>query len=207
MLVSDHEHKRGGREQPERRRDSMYMNYQGNGRLLMEVVVQIETKADAHKYPEETEPDQRSPAIFTRRPCCCRMDAHSPYPWQSEKHIAMERMANAKQQNQQRSQSCTLKTIAHTKVKPANPRSAATPATDQGNKPASIQSDCEVYTINQHSHPRNPERVILYPIHFGPLPERSEQKAKPQSDRGFRLRACGSQGCRRKADFSRLIYS
>ncbi len=92
IAAFDHEHKRGCRQQPERRRDSMYMNDQGNGRLLMEIVVQIETKANAHKYPEEAEPDQRSPAIFTRRPCRCRMDLHSSYPWQSEKHIAMERM-------------------------------------------------------------------------------------------------------------------
>lgn len=86
IAAFDHEHKRRGREQPDCRRNRMDMNYQGNGRLLMEIVVQIEPKADAHKYPEEAQPNQRRPAIFTRRPCCRCMDLHPSYPWQSGKH-------------------------------------------------------------------------------------------------------------------------
>ena len=72
----DHEHKGGGSQQPERGGDGMYVNDPGYGRLLPEVVVQIEAEADAHEGPEDGEPEQRSPAIFTRRPGCGCMDVH-----------------------------------------------------------------------------------------------------------------------------------
>src|SRR5271154_2299718 len=58
----------------------MYMDDQGHSRLLPEVVVQIEAEADAHVDPEDGEPDQRSPAIFTRRPGCGCMDVHPLCP-------------------------------------------------------------------------------------------------------------------------------
>ena len=45
----DHEHKRGGSEQPKRRGDGMYVDDLGYRRLLLEVVVQIEAEADATK--------------------------------------------------------------------------------------------------------------------------------------------------------------
>jgi hypothetical protein len=64
----------------------MYVDDLGYGRLLLEVVVQIEAEADTHEDPENGEPDQRSPAIFTRGPGCGCMDVHPPYPpIQSEK--------------------------------------------------------------------------------------------------------------------------
>ena len=64
----DQEHKRGGREQPKRGGDGMYVDHRGYRRLLLEVVVQIEAEADAHEDPENGEPDQRSAAIFTSWP-------------------------------------------------------------------------------------------------------------------------------------------
>ena len=76
----DHEHKRGGGEQPERGGDSMYVDDHGYGRLLMEVVMQIKAEADAYEDPEEGEPDQRGPAIFTRGPGCGCVDLQSFFP-------------------------------------------------------------------------------------------------------------------------------
>ena len=86
----DHEHKRGGGQQPERGGDGMYVNDPGYGRLLPEVVVQIEAEADAHEDPENGEPAQRSPAIFTRGPGCGCMDVHPLCPpCQSETRTTM----------------------------------------------------------------------------------------------------------------------
>ena len=76
----DHEHKRGGSEQPERGGDGMYVDDLGYGRLLVEVVVQIESESDANEYPEDGEPHQRGPAIFTRGPGCGCMDVHPLRP-------------------------------------------------------------------------------------------------------------------------------
>ena len=59
----DHEHKRRGSEEPERRGDGMYVDDPGYGRLLVKVVVQIEAEADAYEDPEDGEPDERGPAI------------------------------------------------------------------------------------------------------------------------------------------------
>jgi len=52
----------------------------------MEVVVQIEAEADAYEDPEDAEPDQRSPAIFTRRPGCGCMNVQSFSSCRSENH-------------------------------------------------------------------------------------------------------------------------
>ena len=88
-----HEHKRGGGKQPERGGDGMYVHDLGYGRLLLEVVVQIKAKADAHEDPEDGEPDQRSPAIFTRWPRRGCMDVHAALPpCQSEKRTTMGSM-------------------------------------------------------------------------------------------------------------------
>ena len=76
----DHEHKRGGYEQPERGRDGVYVDDPGYGRLLVEVVVQIESEADAYEDPEDAEPHERGAAIFTRRPGCGRMKVHPLWP-------------------------------------------------------------------------------------------------------------------------------
>ena len=76
----DQEHKRGGREQPKRGGDGMYVDDRGYRRLLLEVVVQIEAEADAHEDPEHGEPDQRSAAIFTSWPGCGCMDVHPLFP-------------------------------------------------------------------------------------------------------------------------------
>ena len=58
----------------------MYVDDLGYGRLLVQVVVQIEAEANAHEDPEDGEPDQRSSAIFTRGPGCGCMDLHPLYP-------------------------------------------------------------------------------------------------------------------------------
>ena len=59
----------------------MYVDDRGYGRLLVQVVVQIEAEADAYEDPEDAEPDQRSPAIVTRGPGCGCMDVQSfPLP-------------------------------------------------------------------------------------------------------------------------------
>ena len=42
--------------------------------------MQIEAEADAYEDPEDGEPDQRSPAIFTHRPGCSCMDVQSLSP-------------------------------------------------------------------------------------------------------------------------------
>jgi hypothetical protein len=56
----------------------------------MEIVVQIEAEADAHKDPEDSEPNQRSPAIFARGPGCGRMHVHPRCPpCQAEKRTAI----------------------------------------------------------------------------------------------------------------------
>jgi hypothetical protein len=67
----------------------MYVDDHGYGRLLMEVVVQIEAEADAYEDPKDGEPDHRSPAIFTRGPGCGCMDVQSVSSCQSENHTAM----------------------------------------------------------------------------------------------------------------------
>jgi hypothetical protein len=46
----------------------------------MKVVMQIEAEADPHEDPEDSQPDQRSPAIVTWRPGCRRMDMHPRCP-------------------------------------------------------------------------------------------------------------------------------
>jgi hypothetical protein len=58
----------------------MHVNDCGHGRLLPQVVVRIETEANAHEDPEKSKPDQRSPAIFARRPGCSSMDMHPGCP-------------------------------------------------------------------------------------------------------------------------------
>jgi hypothetical protein len=89
----DHEHKRGRSQQPERGGDCMYVDDLGYGRLLVEVVVQIEAEADAHEDPEDGEPDQCSPAIFTCWPGCGCMNVHPLCPpFQSEKRTTMRLM-------------------------------------------------------------------------------------------------------------------
>jgi hypothetical protein len=81
----DQEHERGGSEQPEGCRDGVNVNDEGYGRLLMEVVVQIEAEADAYEDPEDSEPDERSAAIVTRRPGGGCMQVHPLCPpWQAE---------------------------------------------------------------------------------------------------------------------------
>jgi hypothetical protein len=81
---------RGGSKQPERGGNGTYVNDSGYGRLLLEVVVQIEAEADAHVDPEDGEPDQRSAAVFTRGPGCGCMDVHPLCPpSQSERRTAM----------------------------------------------------------------------------------------------------------------------
>jgi hypothetical protein len=72
----DQQHERGGGQKPERGGDGMDMNDCGYGRLFMEVVVQIKTKADAHEDLEVGEPDERSAAVATRRPSCGCMKVH-----------------------------------------------------------------------------------------------------------------------------------
>src|SRR6202042_316645 len=70
--------------------DAMDVGDPGYGRLLLEVVVQIEAEADAHEDPEHAEPDQRSPAIFARRPGRGCMDVHPLFPPSpSEKRTTM----------------------------------------------------------------------------------------------------------------------
>src|SRR6202042_3072291 len=70
--------------------DAMDVGDPGYGRLLLEVVVQIEAEADAHEDPEQGEPDQRSPAIFARRPGRGCMDVHPLFPPSpSEKRTTM----------------------------------------------------------------------------------------------------------------------
>ena len=76
----DQEHERGGGEQPEGGGDGMNVNDGGYGRLLVEVVVQIESEADAYEDPEDAEPHERGAAIFTRRPGCGRMKVHPLWP-------------------------------------------------------------------------------------------------------------------------------
>jgi hypothetical protein len=49
----DHEHKRCGSKQPEGGGDGMDMDDSWDGRPLMEVVLQIEAKANPHENPEE----------------------------------------------------------------------------------------------------------------------------------------------------------
>ena len=61
-----HDYKRRRSEQPKRGGDRMDVDDRRYGRMLMQVVVQIE--AEAHEYPEEAEPDQCSSAIVTRGP-------------------------------------------------------------------------------------------------------------------------------------------
>ena len=86
----DQKHERGGSEQPERGGDGMYVDDPGYGRLLLEVVVQVEAEADAHEDPEQGEPDQRSPAIFARRPGRGCMNVHPLFPPSpSEKRTTM----------------------------------------------------------------------------------------------------------------------
>ena len=55
----------------------MYVDDRGYSRLLMDIVVQIKAEADTYEDPEDGEPDQRSPAIFTRGPGCRCMDVQS----------------------------------------------------------------------------------------------------------------------------------
>ncbi len=62
----------------------------GYRRLLMEIVMQIEAEANAHEHPEEGEPDQRSPAIFTRGPRCGCMDVHALCPPVGQSHTTLE---------------------------------------------------------------------------------------------------------------------
>jgi hypothetical protein len=76
----DHEHKRGGYEQPERGRDGVYVDDPGYGRLFVQIVVQVEAETEAHENPEDGEPEQRGPAIFTRGPGCGCVDFHSLCP-------------------------------------------------------------------------------------------------------------------------------
>src|SRR5579859_7659946 len=65
---SDQKHKRGSSEQPERGGDGMNVDDRRHGRLLVEIVAQIEAEADTHEEPEDGKPDHRSPAIVTRGP-------------------------------------------------------------------------------------------------------------------------------------------
>ena len=46
----------------------------------MEVVVQIEAETDAHVDPENGQPDERDPAIVTRRPGCSGVYAQTKCP-------------------------------------------------------------------------------------------------------------------------------
>ena len=66
----DQQDHRRGRQQPKRGRDGMNVHNFGHGRLLVQVVVQIKAEAHADEDPKDREPDQRGPAIFTRRPGC-----------------------------------------------------------------------------------------------------------------------------------------
>jgi hypothetical protein len=72
----NHEHERGGGEQPERGGDGMHMNDCGYGRMFMKVVVQVKAEADTYEDPEDREPDDRGPAVVARRPGCGGMKVH-----------------------------------------------------------------------------------------------------------------------------------
>ena len=76
----DQEHQRRGSQQPDRGGDGMYVDDRGYGWLLMKVVMQIEAEADANEDPEDSQPDQRSPAIVARGPGCGSMDMHPLCP-------------------------------------------------------------------------------------------------------------------------------
>ena len=63
----------------------MYVDDRGYGWLLMKVVMQIEAEADANEDPEDSQPDQRSPAIVARGPGCGSMDMHPLCPLARQK--------------------------------------------------------------------------------------------------------------------------
>src|SRR5580698_8174478 len=58
----------------------MNVHDERNRRLLVEVVVQIEAETDAHVDPEDGQPDERGPAIVTRRPGCGGVYAQTMCP-------------------------------------------------------------------------------------------------------------------------------
>jgi hypothetical protein len=88
----DHQHQRGGSQQPQRGGDGVYVDNLRHGRLLVQVVVQIEAEPNAHEDPEDRQPNQRSPPIVTRRPRRSRMEVHPRCPpCRSEKRQSEKR--------------------------------------------------------------------------------------------------------------------